>query len=79
MKKKWYVEVSAVEAELLEKHIYPAMLKRALERARVDAEEVIRCKNCRHSEEMPGVIGTCLYCHYWNHDTDENGYCHEGA
>lgn len=79
MTNKRYAEVGTVEAELLEKHIYPAMLKCALERAIVDAEEVVRCKNCQHSEEMQGVIGTCLYCHHWNHDTDEEGYCHEGV
>ena len=44
-----------------------------------DMVEVVRCKNCQHSEEMHGVIGTCLYCHHWNHDTDEEGYCHEGV
>ena len=39
----------------------------------VDAEVVVRCKDCYQS----GVIGNVLYCTYWEKNTDENGYCHE--
>lgn len=41
----------------------------------VDAEVVVRCKDCYQSV----VIGNVLHCTYWNKDTDENGYCHEGG
>ena len=41
----------------------------------VDAEVVVRCKDCYQSV----VIGDVLYCTYWEKDTDENGYCHEGG
>ena len=41
----------------------------------VDAEVVVRCKDCYQSV----VIGDVLYCTYWGKDTDENGYCHEGG
>lgn len=41
----------------------------------VDAEDVVRCKDCYQSE----VIGNVLYCTYWRKNTDENGYCHEGG
>jgi hypothetical protein len=41
----------------------------------VDAEVVVRCKDCYQSV----VIGDVLYCAYWRKNTDENGYCHEGG
>lgn len=41
----------------------------------VDAEVVVRCKDCSQSV----VIGNVLHCTYWSKDTDENGYCHEGG
>lgn len=41
----------------------------------VDAEIVVRCKDCYQSV----VIGDVLYCTYWRKNTDENGYCHEGG
>ena len=41
----------------------------------VDAEVVVRCKDCYQSV----VIGDVLYCTYWSKNTDENGYCHEGG
>lgn len=41
----------------------------------VDAEVVVRCKDCYQSV----VIGEVLYCTYWNKNTDESGYCHEGG
>ena len=46
----------------------------------LDVVEVVRCKNCRLSEEMEGLIGgTCLYCTHWNHDVDPTGFCSEGV
>lgn len=41
----------------------------------VDAEVVVRCKDCYQSV----VIGNVLHCTYWGKYTDENGYCHEGG
>lgn len=41
----------------------------------VDAEVVVRCKDCFQSV----VIGNVLHCTYWRKNTDENGYCHEGG
>ena len=41
----------------------------------VDAEVVVRCKDCFQSV----VIGNVLHCTYWSKDTDEDGYCHEGG
>ena len=40
-----------------------------------DVEIVTRCKNCY----MSVVIGEVMHCTYWNKDTDENGFCHEGG
>nr|DAL36585.1 MAG TPA_asm: hypothetical protein [Caudoviricetes sp.] len=45
------------------------------EMAAADVEQVTRCKDCFQSV----VIGEVLHCTYWNKDTDENGYCHEGG
>nr|DAU35009.1 MAG TPA: hypothetical protein [Caudoviricetes sp.] len=51
-------------------------LLRLIEKApTVDAEIVVRCKDCYQSV----VIGDVLYCAYWGKNTDENGYCHEGG
>lgn len=44
-----------------------------------DVEEVTRCKDCRQSCYVSGMFGESLFCTYWNRDTDENGYCHEGG
>lgn len=41
----------------------------------VDAEVVVRCKDCYQS----AVINDVFYCTYWRKNTDENGYCHEGG
>ena len=41
----------------------------------VDAEVVVRCKDCYQSV----AIGNVLHCTYWRKNTDENGYCHEGG
>lgn len=41
----------------------------------VDAEVVVRCKDCYQS----AVINDVFYCTYWMKNTDENGYCHEGG
>lgn len=45
----------------------------------VDVEQVIRCKNCYQSCWVKGMFGETLFCTYWNKDTDEDGYCHEGG
>ena len=53
-----------------------ALLKKKVEDApTVDAEVVVRCKDCYQSV----VIGDVLHCTYWRKNTDENGYCHEGG
>lgn len=53
-----------------------ALLKKKVEDApTVDAEVVVRCKDCYQSV----VIGNVLHCTYWRKNTDENGYCHEGG
>lgn len=44
-----------------------------------DVVEVVRCKDCHLSCYVQGAIGESLFCTYWNKDTDEEGYCHEGG
>lgn len=41
----------------------------------VDAVEVVRCKDCRHSD----YIGHTLYCYECDRNTNEDGYCSEGC
>ncbi len=40
----------------------------------IDAEEVVRCKDCGRSTDIDGIC----YCTYWSKNTDPMGYCHEG-
>lgn len=40
-----------------------------------DVAEVTQCKNCCQSVMVDGV----LHCTYWQKDTEESGYCHEGG
>jgi hypothetical protein len=44
-----------------------------------DMVEVVRCKDCYYCEEMPGVLGMCLYCNHWCKDVDSNTYCSNGV
>jgi hypothetical protein len=37
--------------------------------------EVVRCRECKHAD----IIGNTLYCFYWDRNTDEEGFCHEGV
>ena len=54
---------------------YALLKKKEADAPTVDAEIVVRCKDCYQSV----VIGDVLYCTYWGKNTDENGYCHEGG
>lgn len=54
---------------------YALLKKKVADASTVDAEDVVRCKDCYQSV----VIGDVLYCTYWSKNTDENGYCHEGG
>lgn len=53
----------------------PVVQKKVADATTVDAEVVVRCKDCYQSV----VIGDVLHCTYWKKNTDENGYCHEGG
>ena len=54
---------------------YALLKKKVADAPPVDAEVVVRCKDCYQSV----VIGDVLHCTYWRKNTDENGYCHEGG
>lgn len=43
--------------------------------AATDVESVVRCKRCYYAEQ----IGDVLYCSFWNRNTEEDGYCHNGG
>lgn len=79
-----YIELEATLREIErrerlmvgDKTISVDALKRfLLNRPAADVVEVVRCKDCYQSV----VIGNVLHCTYWEKDTDENGYCHEGV
>ena len=79
-----YIELEATLREIErrerlmvgDKTISVDALKRfLLNRPAADVVEVVRCKDCYQLV----VIGNVLHCTYWEKDTDENGYCHEGV
>lgn len=43
--------------------------------AATDVEDVVRCKRCYYAEQINDV----LYCSFWNRNTEEDGYCHNGG
>ena len=50
-------------------------IKALKEQERVDAVEVVRCKDCRFFEDED-EYGNC-YCSEWGNVTKANGYCHD--
>lgn len=55
---------------------------RAIEKAvseipTIDAVQVVRCKDCRHSR-IEGDATLFMWCGYWNKPTDGNRYCSDG-
>lgn len=44
-----------------------------------DVEEVTRCKDCYNSEVIDGCYGECRYCHYYNHNVDDDDFCSQGG
>ncbi len=41
--------------------------------------EITRCKDCKYCEKMEGLLGgECLYCTYWEKDTNTDTFCSEG-
>ena len=57
-------------------------LSQSLETARIfpniDAEQVVRCKGCKHCAGPMPLREDRHVCVYWNHLTDPNGYCQMG-
>ena len=49
------------------------------EQPTIDAEPVVRCKDCRNSELLGSDLGPVRYCDHWQRNTDDDGYCHEGV
>lgn len=41
--------------------------------------EIVKCKNCAHSEVYDGVLGPCRYCTMWNKNTDDDAFCNYGV
>lgn len=58
------IDADALEKYLLERGFYPALVKAAIKNApSVDAESVIRCKDCKHAERYERADGgTGYYC-----------------
>lgn len=63
------IDADALKQELLNKGFYPAIVRRAIERApAVDAVQVVRCEDCRWAkpyERNDGLTG--YYCNFCGH------------
>lgn len=67
MEKK-YIDAEALKRDLIERGLYPAIVKNAIERApAADVVEVVRCKDCKHLETVIDIIGD-MYCFCGNAD-----------
>ena len=46
----------------------------------IDAEPVVRCKDCKSAEESPHLSWQdMIFCNKWERVSDACGYCHRGA
>lgn len=44
----------------------------------IDAVEVVRCKDCKHSEAVSWAGKGFVQCLYHSHAVSEKGYCYKG-
>ena len=43
-----------------------------------DADSVVRCKDCRHSDTTGVYVEDVVYCKWLHTSCVKNGYCHRG-
>lgn len=77
LKKTFYVSDNdgrlTIDYSILAKDVYEAGWHKK------EDIEITRCKDCRYCEKMEGLLGgECLYCAYWEKDTDADTFCSEG-
>lgn len=48
-------------------------------RKTIDAVPVVRCRECKESEQLSVLDTDCLYCGVWDTAVHCNGYCYHGA
>lgn len=60
--------------------MYAKLLNEINDAPTVDAEPVVRCKDCKYMTEHYDVDGNVPYwtCSQWDSGTDYDGYCHYG-
>lgn len=76
-------ELAAIMMDSMNKHngqftvsdIAPDIIREGYSRQ----PEIVKCKNCAHSEIYDGILGTCRYCTFWEKDTDDDTFCSEGV
>lgn len=67
------IDADALKKYLLEHGFYPAFLKAAIEKLTiVDAEPVIRCKNCTNFRQNAHNV---CWCNEYGGAITPNGYC----
>lgn len=45
----------------------------------IDAVPVVRCRECKESEQLAVLDTDCLYCGVWDTTVHCNGYCYHGT
>lgn len=70
----------AINALLKQEQLTPSIIRRVLMQVPgSDVVDVIRCGKCGNSELIASPMGYVYYCSFWQKDTEEDGYCHEGC
>lgn len=78
------IDADAVIADLQAmKRLYDSItldgMIRGLERQpSIDAVEVVRCADCKHSQAVSWAGKGFVQCLYHSHAVSENGYCYKG-
>lgn len=77
-----YIKKADLEADLIRRGFYPAIVKRALEETPcADVVAVVRCKDCAHYMQVPGQYNyrgkPAMYCLWHSRLVPEYGYCSE--
>lgn len=81
-----YIDADALSAELIDKDFYPAIVKRAIEKApTADVVEVVRCKDCEFKKKIGHAVEDFKSGVYWEYTCGKrggritkDGFCSDG-
>lgn len=71
------IDAEALVKALLDRSFYPTAVRRAIEKApAIDAELVVRCKDCKHMGPHPNY----RWCNVWHaiNGMGDEGFCNYG-